>query len=159
LNPAPVFTSAALVEEDLRQALALECARRLVVFMRRPGGQSQFSATLESQRASRDPINDLIAWATDHPAADLTVEKLAARVHMSLRNFARVFRSEVSQTPAAFVERLRVEAARRLLEESDEPLEAIAQACGFGSADSMRRSFQRVVKVAPSDYRRRFRSE
>lgn len=156
---AGIDLALALVEEDLGQAIALECARRLVVFMRRPGGQSQFSATLESQRASRDPINDLIAWATDHPAADLTVEKLAARVHMSLRNFARVFRSEVGQTPAAFVERLRVEAARRRLEERDESLEAIAQACGFGSADSMRRSFQRVVKVAPSDYRRRFRSE
>jgi transcriptional regulator GlxA family with amidase domain len=156
---AGIDLALALVEEDLGRATALECARRLVVFMRRPGGQSQFSATLESQRASRDPINDLIAWVTDHPAADLSVEALAARVHMSLRNFARVFRSEVGQTPATFVERVRVEAARRQLEETEEPLEAIAHASGFGSADSMRRSFQRVVKVAPSDYRQRFRSE
>jgi transcriptional regulator GlxA family with amidase domain len=84
---------------------------------------------------------------------------MAERVHMSLRNFARVFRKEVGQTPAAFVERLRVEAARRRLEDTDQPLEAVAQQCGFGSADSMRRSFQRVVKVAPRDYRQRFRGE
>jgi transcriptional regulator GlxA family with amidase domain len=154
---AGIDLALALVEEDLGRELALNCARHLVVFMRRPGGQSQFSATLESQQAERDPINDLIAWATDHPGSDLSVPAMAERVHMSLRNFARVFRDEVGQTPAAFVERLRVEAARRRLEETDQPLEGIALHCGFGSADSMRRSFHRLVNVAPSGYRQRFR--
>lgn len=146
----------ALVEEDLGRAMALNCARYLVMFMRRPGGQSQFSATLESQKTERNTINEVIAWAADNLAGDLSVEGMAERAHMSLRNFSRVFRSEAGQTPAAFVEKLRVEAARRRLEETDHSLEAVAKECGFGSADSMRRSFNRVVKVAPSDYRRRF---
>lgn len=147
-----------LVEEDLGREVALQCARLLVMFMRRPGGQSQFSATLQSQRTERDPINDLIAWATDHPAADLSVEAMATRVHMSARNFARVFRSEVGRTPAAFVEQMRIEAARRRLEDTGDSLATIARACGFGSADSLRRSFQRVLKVAPSAYRERFQA-
>ncbi|MEM9557249.1 MAG: helix-turn-helix domain-containing protein [Acidobacteriota bacterium] len=153
---AGIDLALALVEEDLGRAMALDCARHLVVFMRRPGGQSQFSATLESQRVERNSINELIAWAADNPSSDLSVEAMSERVHMSLRNFSRVFRREVGQTPAAFVERLRVEAVRRLLEETDQSLNAIATRCGFGSADSMRRSFYRVVKVAPSDYRQRF---
>lgn len=153
---AGIDLALALVEEDLGQAMALNCARHLVVFMRRPGGQSQFSTTLESQHADRNTINELIAWAVANPSANLSVEAMAERVHMSLRNFSRVFRSEVGQTPAAFVEKLRVEAARRCLEETDNSLDAISKICGFNSADSMRRSFRRVVKVAPSDYRRRF---
>lgn len=153
---AGIDLALALVEEDLGRAMALECARQLVVFMRRPGGQSQFSATLESQDVEQNSIRELIAWATDHPSADLSVEALAERIHMSLRNFSRVFRREVGQTPAAFVEKLRVEAARRHLEETNHSLETVATRCGFGSADSMRRSFHRVMKVAPSDYRRRF---
>ncbi len=153
---AGIDLALALVEEDLGRAMALNCARYLVVFMRRPGGQSQFSATLESQQAERNSINELIAWVTDNLASNLSVETMADRVHMSLRNFSRVFRSETGQTPAALVEKLRVDAARRRLEETDEPLETIATACGFGSADSMRRSFHRIVKVAPNDYRKRF---
>ncbi|HEY0984959.1 GlxA family transcriptional regulator [Schlesneria sp. T3-172] len=153
---AGIDLALALVEEDLGRAIALKCAKHLVMFIRRPGGQSQFSATLESQQTERNVINELIAWATDNPAGDLSVEGMSVRAHMSLRNFSRVFRSEVGQTPAAFVEKLRVEAARRRLEETDQPLEVIAKQCGFGSADSMRRSFQRVMKVAPSDYRQRF---
>ncbi|HTN04104.1 MAG TPA: helix-turn-helix domain-containing protein [Planctomycetaceae bacterium] len=156
---AGIDLALALVEEDLGRAMALDCARHLVVFMRRPGGQSQFSATLESQQTEESAINELIAWATDHPASDLSVEAMAERAYMSLRNFSRVFRREVGQTPAAFVEKLRVEAARRRLEETDQSLEDIAKHSGFGSADSMRRSFNRVLKVAPSDYRRRFRSD
>lgn len=156
---AGIDLALALVEEDLGRAIALKCARHLVMFMRRPGGQSQFSATLESQQAERSTINELIAWVTDNPASDLSVEAMSERVHMSLRNFSRVFRSETGQPPAAFVEKIRVEAARRCLEETDLSLEAVAKDCGFGSADSMRRSFQRIVKVAPSDYRRRFCAE
>ncbi len=154
---AGIDLALALVEEDLGQAVALDCARNLVVFMRRPGGQSQFSATLESQHAERDVINELVAWAADNLSNDLSVRALAERAHMSLRNFSRVFRNEVGQTPAAFVEKLRVDATRRRLEETDESIDEISKHCGFRSADSMRRSFQRVVKVAPSDYRQRFR--
>lgn len=153
---AGIDLALALVEEDLGRAVALNCARNLVVFMRRPGGQSQFSTTLESQHVERNSINELIAWAVDNPASNLSVEAMSKRVHMSLRNFSRVFHSEVGQTPAAFVEKMRVEAARRRLEETDQSLDAIATRCGFGSADSMRRSFRRVLRVAPNDYRRRF---
>lgn len=153
---AGIDLTLALVEEDLGRAMALDCARNLVVFMRRPGGQSQFSTTLESQHVERDSINELIAWVADNLSSNLSVEAMSERAHMSLRNFSRVFRNEVGQTPAAFVEKLRVEAARRSLEETDQSLDDIAKNCGFGSADSMRRSFHRVVRVAPSDYRKRF---
>ena len=145
-----------LIEEDLGKSIALSCARDLVMFMRRPGGQSQFSVTLRSQSADRSSINELIAWATDNPAADLSVEAMAERIHMSVRNFSRVFRNEIGQTPAAFVEKMRVESARRRLEQTGDNLDAIARDCGFGSSDSMRRSFRRVVKVSPGDYRQRF---
>ena len=148
----------ALVEEDHGHDAAMRIARHLVMFVRRPGGQSQFSAALDLQAAERRPIRDLQAWIAGHPSGDLSVEALAARAHMSPRNFARVFRDEVGQTPARFVERVRVEAARRLLEESGAGLERVARECGFGGADSMRRSFLRVLRVAPSEYRGRFLS-
>ncbi|MEM8636768.1 MAG: GlxA family transcriptional regulator [Pseudomonadota bacterium] len=153
---AGIDLALALVEEDLGQALALDCARNLVVFMRRPGGQSQFSTTLESQHAERDIINELVAWATDNLSTDLSVAALAERANMSQRNFSRVFRNEVGQTPAAFVERLRVDTARQRLEAANDSIDEISMHCGFRSADSMRRSFRRLMKVAPSDYRRRF---
>ena len=155
---AGVDLALALVEEDLGQAVALDCARNLVVFMRRPGGQSQFSTALESQNAERDVINELVAWAVENLANDLSVSTLADRAHMSVRNFSRVFRSETGQTPAAFIQDLRIDTTRRLLEETDDSIEEISASCGFRSADAMRRSFQRVVKVAPSDYRKRFRT-
>ncbi|MEM7314392.1 MAG: GlxA family transcriptional regulator [Planctomycetota bacterium] len=145
-----------LIEEDLGKSIALSCARDLVMFIRRPGGQSQFSVTLQSQKADRSSINRLIAWASDNPAADLSVDAMAERIHMSVRNFSRVFRNEIGQTPAAFVEQMRVESARRRLEQTGDTLDAIAHDCGFGSSDSMRRSFRRVVKVSPGDYRQRF---
>ncbi|SRR5579883_696211 len=128
------------------------------MFVRRPGGQTQFSAALESQVAERDSLRDLLAWAVDHLDHDLSVEAMAAKAHMSPRNFARVFRKEVGQTPARHVERLRVDAARQLLEASAAEYTAIAQRCGFGSVNSMRRSFRRVLKFVPSDYRKRFRT-
>ncbi len=153
---AGIDLALSLVGEDLGQAIALECARHLVVFMRRPGGQSQFSTTLESQSAERDTVNELVAWMSDNLSGDLSVQAMAERVNMSPRNFSRVFRDEVGQTPAAFVQQLRIDAVRRRLEASDESLDEISAGCGFGSTDSMRRSFQRVVKVTPSDYRQRF---
>lgn len=154
---AGIDLALALVEEDLGQTIALECARNLVMFMRRPGGQSQFSTTLESQHSERDAINQVIAWAVDNLSNDLSVRSLSERAHMSLRNFSRVFRTEVGRTPASFVEKLRVDATRQRLEDTDESIDEIAKHCGFRSADSMRRSFQRVVKVSPTDYRQRFR--
>jgi transcriptional regulator GlxA family with amidase domain len=148
----------ALVEEDEGRELALEVARGLVLFLRRPGGQSQFSAQLAVQAADREPIRDLQTWMTDHPDHDLSVPALAHRVAMSPRNFARVFAAEVGTTPARFVETLRVEAARRRLEESSHGVEMVAAQCGFGSAESMRKAFLRRLRVAPSAYRSRFRA-
>jgi transcriptional regulator GlxA family with amidase domain len=146
----------ALVEEDFGRAAALWIARHLVLFARRPGGQSQFSVLLDLQEAEREPLRDLQMWVAEHLDQNLSVQQLAGRVHMSARNFARVFRKQVGWTPARFIERLRVEAARQRLEEVRAGLAPIARECGFGSADSMRRSFLRVLHVAPADYRSRF---
>jgi len=148
----------ALVEEDLGRDVALETARHLVLFLRRPGGQSQFSAQLSVQAADRQPIRELLSWIVDHPDADLAVETLARRVAMSPRHFARVFTREVGMTPARYVEKVRVEAARRRLEESPHGVDAIADACGFGTAETMRRAFLRTLHVPPTAYRGRFRS-
>jgi transcriptional regulator GlxA family with amidase domain len=148
----------ALVEEDLGRAAALQIARHLVMFVRRPGGQSQFSPLLEMQAADRQALRDLQAWISEHLAEDLSVDSLAEQAHMSSRNFARVFQKEIGTTPARFVERLRIDAVRRRLEECDVGLDRIAGECGFGSADAMRRAFLRVLHVPPSDYRDRFRA-
>jgi transcriptional regulator GlxA family with amidase domain len=147
----------ALVDEDHGREVALEVARHLVLFLRRPGGQSQFSAALAAQTAEREPIRDLQAWVAEHPEADLSVPSLAAQAAMSPRNFARVFTRQVGMTPARYVEAIRVEAARRRLEETGDGVEGIAARCGFGSAESMRRAFLRVVRVSPHAYRGRFR--
>jgi transcriptional regulator GlxA family with amidase domain len=146
----------AMVEEDQGREVALAVARELVLFLRRPGGQAQFSAQLAVQFAEREPLKDLQAYVLDHPRADLSVETLARRVGMSPRNFARVFTREVGTTPARFVTSARVETARRLLEESSEDLEAICAMSGLGTPESLRRAFLRVVGVAPSQYRERF---
>jgi len=148
----------AFVEEDLGRAAAMEIARHLVMFVRRPGGQSQFSPLLELQAADRRPFRDLQVWIAEHLAEDLSVENLARQAHMSARNFARAFHKEIGTTPAKLVERLRIDAVRRRLEETDASLDRIARDCGFGSADAMRRSFFRVLRVPPSDYRDRFRA-
>jgi len=146
----------ALVEEDLGSPLALKVARDMVLYLRRAGGQSQFSTALSMQTSDRKQIEEIRAWALDHLEQDLAVEKLAAKANMSPRNFARIFRKDTGTTPARFVERLRVEAARRRLEESRDKLGKIANDCGFGSITSFRRSFIRVLHVSPVDYRNRF---
>jgi transcriptional regulator GlxA family with amidase domain len=148
----------ALVEEDFGRAVALQTARGLVLFLRRPGGQAQFSAQLAVQAADREPLRELLAWIVEHPDGDLGVEALARRVAMSPRHFARVFAREVGTTPARYVEKVRVEAARRRLEESTHGVDAIADTCGFGTAETMRRAFLRTLRVPPSAYRGRFRS-
>jgi transcriptional regulator GlxA family with amidase domain len=148
----------AMVEEDHGRDLALRVARQLVLFLKRPGGQSQFSAQLKVQAADREPLRALQAWIADHLAEDLSIPALARRAAMSERNFARVFAREVGATPARFVERARIEAARRRLEESSDGLDEIAAQCGFRSAEILRRAFLRVLRVAPSAYRLRFRT-
>jgi transcriptional regulator GlxA family with amidase domain len=129
-----------------------------VAFLQRPGGQSQFSTHLAAQAAEQVPVRELQAWILSSLAEDLSVEALAARVAMSPRHFARVFVRETGTTPAKFVERARIEAARRVLESSALPLPEVAERCGFGHPETMRRVFQRHLKVAPQAYRRRFRA-
>ncbi len=147
----------ALVEEDHGSQLALQVARNLVLYLRRPGGQAQFSAALSLQATDRKPLRELEAWVLDNLHKPLTVPVLAQRVAMSPRNFARVFTREMKTTPAKFVERLRVETARRRLEESQNSMETIAGECGFANVNSMRAVFQRALKIAPGQYRRHFR--
>lgn len=149
----------ALVEDDHGRRLALATARMLVIFLKRPGGQSQFSAQLAAQMAEREPLRDLQAWILEHPHEDLRVEVLARRAGMSPRNFARAFTKEVGMTPARFVEQARLGAARRRLEESGAGVDEIAAAAGFGTAETMRRAFVRGLATNPSAYRARFRTE
>ena len=162
---AGIDLALALVEEDLGQEIALAVARTVVVFPRRPGGQSQFSAYVEFEGAprlgdagKRPEIAELQSWMLANPGEDLSVDALADRMGMSPRNFARLFRNENGGTPAQFAERARADAARVKLEQSTVPVETIAQECGFGNAERMRRTFQRLFDVSPHDYRARFRS-
>lgn len=147
----------ALVEEDLGRDTALEAARWLVLFLKRPGGQAQFSAQLAAQTADRAPLRELQAWIPDHLGEDLSVPALARRAQMSDRNFARAFRRETGMTPAAYVEAARVESARIALESGAMPVESVARQAGFGTVETLRRAFRRRVGVSPVDYRARFR--
>jgi len=149
----------AMVEEDHGRRLALAAARMMVIFLKRPGGQSQFSAQLAAQMAEREPLRDLQAWIVEHPDEDLRIELLARRTAMSPRNFARAFAREVGMTPARFVEQARIGAARRRLEETSSGVDAIAESCGFGTVETMRRAFVRGLATNPSAYRARFRTE
>lgn len=146
----------ALLEEDAGNDSALAVARQLVMFVRRPGGQSQFSAQLSARLADRDPLREVQAWITGNLDADLSVDALAHRAHMSPRNFARAFKREIGITPAAYVARARVERAQQLLQSSGASLRNVALLCGFGSEDRMRRAFQRTLGVGPAAYRDRF---
>jgi transcriptional regulator GlxA family with amidase domain len=130
----------------------------MVMFLRRPGGQNQFSIFLQAEAPNRPDIRELQAWILANPKEDHAVERLAARLNMSARNFARQFLAESGMTPAKFVEHARVEAARCKLEQTHLLLEAIAAETGFGSAERMQRAFQRLLNVGPQDYRARFQS-
>ena len=166
LKEGKIYTSAgvtagmdlalALVEEDLGSKVALRIARDLVLFLRRPGGQAQFSRSLEAQTLTRRPLQELLVWMVENLSQDLSVETLARRAAMSRRNFSRVFASELGVPPGHYVEQLRVEAARRLLEESRQGVEEIAFACGFSSGELMRRAFLRSIRITPRQYRERF---
>jgi transcriptional regulator GlxA family with amidase domain len=165
VRDGPVWTSAgvtagidlalALVEEDLGRAVALAVARYLVVFLKRPGGQAQFSTALALQVAE-DKFGALHDWINDHLADELPLSVLAGQAGMSERSFSRHYAEATGQTPARAIERLRVEAARRLLSESRLPVKRVARRCGFGSEETMRRGFLRVLAVTPQDYRSRF---
>jgi transcriptional regulator GlxA family with amidase domain len=153
---AGIDLALALVEEDLGRQAALAVARSLVLFIRRPGGQAQFSASLAGQAAGQPGVRELQEWIPDHLDEDLSVPALAERAFMSPRNFARVFSNEVGVTPAAYVEAVRLERARTLLETTELQLDEIARRCGFGTVETLRRVFGRRLGVNPSDYRSRF---
>jgi transcriptional regulator GlxA family with amidase domain len=167
VRDGPVATSAgvtagidlalALVEEDLGRDVALHVARHLVMFLRRPAGQAQFSAQLAAQLAERQPLREVQQWIAEHPEADLSVEELARRASLSPRQFARAFAAEAGQTPGRYVDGVRLEAARRRLEDSDDAVESVARSCGYGTPEAMRRAFVRTLAVSPAEYRRRFR--
>jgi transcriptional regulator GlxA family with amidase domain len=167
VHDGPVWTSAgvtagidlslALVEEDLGRAIALGVARYLVMFLKRPGGQAQFSAALTLQSAD-DRFAELHDWLAERLAENLSLARLAAQAGMSERTFLRRYRQATGLTPARAIERLRFEAARQLLAETRLPAKRIAARCGFGSEETMRRSFMRLQGVSPQDYRQRFGS-
>src|SRR5262249_32466703 len=165
VRDGPVWTSAgvtagidlalALVEEDLGRSVALAVARHPVVFLKRPGGQAQFSGVLALQ-TGEDKFGALHDWINNHLSDELSLSVLADQAGMSERSFSRHYAEATGQTPARAIERLRVEAARRLLSESRTPVKRIAQRCGFGSEGTMRPHFHRLLTVTPQDYRSRF---
>lgn len=154
---AGIDLALALVEDDLGREAALDIARHLVVFLRRPGNQAQFSAQLAGQLASREPLRDVQRWIAEHPAADLSVETLASQASLSPRQFARAFAAEVGMPPGRYVDQVRLEAARRRLEDTADGVEQTARSCGYGTPEAMRRAFVRALGVSPGEYRRRFR--
>jgi transcriptional regulator GlxA family with amidase domain len=158
---AGIDLSLALVQEDFGRMIAMQVARHLVVFLNRPGGQSQFSAPLEAQALAADGnapnhFAPLHGWIAEHVADDLRVERLAEQAGMSARTFARIYAAKMGITPARMVEKIRVEAVRRNLEETDLPIKRIAALCGFAKEERLRRAFARQVGTTPADYRERF---
>ncbi len=175
VDPDPIFTRSgdvwtsagvtagidmalAMVEDDLGTEVAQTVARWLVMFLRRPGGQTQFAAPVWMPRAERSSVRSVQQAIEDDPAADHRIAVLAARAAMSPRHFSRVFTDEVGEAPGQYVERIRVEAARRQLEDTTDTVAVVARRCGFGTAETMRRSFLRRLGVPPDHYRRRFGS-
>ncbi len=149
----------ALIEEDFGRAVAMHVARVLVVYLKRSGGQSQYSPLLHEQAdRAEDRFVALETWIAENLRSPLSVGELAARVHMSPRNFARQYAAQRGKTPAKAVEAIRLDAARRLLEESADPIQAVARQCGFGTEEQLRSTFLRNLGVSPRDYRRNFSS-
>jgi transcriptional regulator GlxA family with amidase domain len=146
-----------LVEDDLGHQVALTVARYLVVFLRRPGNQAQFSIQLAGQLAQREPLREVQRWLLENLDDDLSVPALARRAHLSARQFARAFAEEVGMPPGRYVDQVRLEAARRRLEDTSDSVAATARACGYRSAEVMRRAFLRTLAISPVEYRRRFR--
>lgn len=146
-----------LIEEDHDRTLSLRVARALVAYLKRPGGQSQFSNHLLAQFAASPPVRQAQEWALENLSADLSVKALAERACMSERGFRRAFVEETGEAPRDFVERIRIDAARSLFEEAQLPVQVVATRCGFETADNLRRAFVRRLGVTPHDYRQRFR--
>jgi transcriptional regulator GlxA family with amidase domain len=146
----------AMVEEDFGREVALAAARELVMFLKRPGGQSQFSAQLSVQFAEHEPLRNLQTYILEHPSEDLSIEQLAKKAAMSPRNFARIFAEETGMTPGRFVHSVRVETARRLLEETSESIETVCEQSGLGTPETMRRAFMQSLGIPPGQYRQRF---
>ena len=154
---AGIDLALALVEADHGPDVAQTVARWLVMFLHRPGGQTQFATPVWTQRAERSPVRAAQQRIDERPADDYRIPELARQAAMSERHFTRVFTDQVGESPARYVERVRLEAARRALETSSTSLDGVAAACGFGTAETLRRVFQRHLGVAPDAYRRRFR--
>ncbi|GAB2922921.1 GlxA family transcriptional regulator [Paraburkholderia jirisanensis] len=176
VDPAPIwvkdgklYTSAgisagidlalALVAEDLGDELALEIARNLVLFLRRPGGQAQFSVALQSQRATGSSLSELGVWISEHLQRELTVELLAGRLSTSVRTLIRMFQRELQTTPAKYVEDVRLEAVCRALEQGARSMDEIARRCGYRSVDVLRKAFMRRFGVSPREYASRFAAD
>jgi transcriptional regulator GlxA family with amidase domain len=155
---AAIDLAFSLIEEDHGRALALWVARRLVVFLKRPGGQSQFSAALTAQTSATSPIDRIRLHILENPRADLGLEGLAEVAGVSPRHLSRLFRAELGMNLVAYVELTRIDIARRLLEDSSSPIKAIAYIAGFGSQTTLRRAFLRRIGVTPLHYRRRFQT-
>ena len=153
---AGIDLSLALVEEDLGRAMALRIAQMMVVFLRRPGGQSQFSVTLSSQVRETKALGEVLSWIAESMHMPLSVVSMARRAAMSPRNFTRVFVKELGKTPRQHLEDVRLETVRRLLETTSCDLESLAERCGFSSPEILRRTFSRRLKISPSVYRRNF---
>jgi transcriptional regulator GlxA family with amidase domain len=146
-----------MVEEDIGHSAALSLARKLVLFLKRGGGQSQFSVELRRQtQDARGRFDDLHSWIRQNLNSDLSVPALAAAANMSPRNFARVYRREAGESPAQAIEQMRVEAVRRLLESTSDSILSIADQIGFGDDERMRRAFLKAHGISPQDYRSRF---
>lgn len=167
LRDGSIYTSAgitagidltlALVEEDHGHKAALAVARKLVMFLVRPGGQAQYSHMLSHQAVTSQPLRELQVWMLEHLRDNLSVDRLAERIGMSPRHFTRVCLRETRMNPGQFVDRMRVEAAQQIIDSSVMGLKEIADACGFHSADSMRRAFLRIIGITAGEYTRRFR--
>jgi len=157
---AGIDSALALVESDLGRAIALEVAQALVVYLKRPGGQSQFSVQLANDAAAggSERLASLLRWMAAHPRGDLSVDALAERVAMSPRTFARHFTAVMRSSPAKYVQALRIDIARRMLTGSGHSIERVAHQSGFASAEAMRTAFQHQLDVSPSEFRRRFQS-
>jgi transcriptional regulator GlxA family with amidase domain len=154
---AGIDLALAWVEEDCGNAIAGEVARELVLFLRRPGGQAQLSVSLAAQAEEMKSIQELQVWIAENLRQELSLRILAERVAMSVRNFERVFTRELGVSPARYVLQMRVEAAQRMMEQTAKGLDQVALACGFSSADLMRRAFTRTLGTTPLSHRRRFR--
>jgi transcriptional regulator GlxA family with amidase domain len=153
---AGIDLALALVADDHGRRAAAAVARQLVVYLRRSGGQTQFSATLAAQSVDSEPLRDLLAWLPEHLAEDLSVAALASRANLSERQFRRVFTADVGRSPADHVEAVRLEAACRLLETTDRSVGQVARACGFGTPETMNRTFRRRLGTTPGDHRQHF---